>query len=336
VATAPADWLRDVRFDLALIVGVLALALALGGAAFASPALFGVVLALDVWLLAYPHVASTFTRIAFDREGVRAHRFLLFGAPPLVFAATAGAFALGGAALLNTIYFHWQSWHYTRQSYGIARAYHRSAGVDPANDRLSDLVVFAFPLWGLLHRAHQQPGRFYAAPLWMPPAPRPLVVIAGALALGALALWIVRHLRARRAGRPRSRGQALFVLSHVIITAVSYLAIPDITRGWLFINIWHNAQYLLFVWAMNARRFERGVDPRRPFLSRLCQPEHAVRYALVCLGLSAAFYFGLNQATGSLSWQVLPLALICHQTVNFHHYIVDAVIWRSRRPAPAA
>jgi hypothetical protein len=28
---------------------------------------------------------------------------------------------------------------------------------------------------------------------------------------------------------------------------------------------------------------------------------------------------------------VLPLVLVTHQTVNFHHYIVDAVIWRSRR-----
>lgn len=331
MATASADWLRDARFDLSLIVGVLALALVLGGVACVSPALFGVVIALDIWLLAYPHVASTFTRIAFDREGVRAHRFLLFGLPLLVFAATSGAFVLGGAVVLNTIYFHWQSWHYTRQSYGIARAYHRSAGVDPAGDRLSDLVVFAFPLWGLLHRAHQEPPRFYAAPLWTPPVPQALVVLAGVLALGALAVWTARHLRALRAGRPRSSGHALFVLSHVLITLVSYVAIADITAGWLFLNIWHNAQYLLFVWAMNARRFQRGVDPRRPFLSRLCQPEHAVRYALVCLGLSAVFYFMLGQATGRVSWELLPLALVCHQTVNFHHYIVDAVIWRSRR-----
>ncbi|WAS98018.1 hypothetical protein [Nannocystis punicea] len=324
------DWLRGPRFDLSLIVGVLALALVLGAAGCASPALFAAVLVVDFWLLAYPHAASTFTRIAFDREGARAHAFLLFGLPPLVFAATAGAVALGGVLALNTIYFFWQSWHYTRQSYGIARAYHRSAGVDPAGDRLSDLVVFSWPLWGLLHRAHEQPALFYGGPIWLPPVPKPVVVAGGALALGALALWTARHLRALGSGRPRSAGHALFVLSHVVITAVSYLVVREITLGWLFINIWHNAQYLLFVWAMNARRFRHGVDPRRPFLSRLCQPDQALRYALVCLALSSAFYFTLGQAMGRMAWEVLPFVLICHQTVNFHHYIVDAVIWRSR------
>lgn len=325
------DWLRGPRFDLSLIVGVLALALVLGGAACASPGLFAAVIAIDFWLLAYPHAASTFTRIAFDREGARAHAFLLFGLPLLVFAATAGAVTLGGVVALNTIYFYWQSWHYTRQSYGIARAYHRSAGIDPATDRLSDVVVFGFPLWGLLHRAHQQPEGFYGAPLWVPPVPKALVLIAGAAAMAALTAWTLRHLRSLGSGRPRSSGQALFVLSHVVITAVSYLVVREITAGWLFINIWHNAQYLLFVWAMNARRFAGGVDPRRPFLSRLCQPEQALRYALVCLALSSAFYFGLGQATGRMEWAVLPFVLVCHQTVNFHHYIVDAVIWRSRR-----
>lgn len=333
---ANSDWLRGPRFDLALIVGVLALALALGGVAYVSPALFAAVLLFDFWLLAYPHVASTFTRIAFDRAGVRAHAFLLFGLPPLVFAATASAAWLGGVIALNTIYFYWQSWHYTRQSYGIARAYHRSAGVDPGGDRLSDCLVFAFPLWGLLHRAHEAQPIFYGTPLWTPQVPKLLAVAAGVAAIGLLAAWTLRYVRALVRGAPRSTGHALFVLSHVVITAVSYIVVREITQGWLFINIWHNAQYLLFVWAMNARRFQGGIDPARPFLSRLCQPQHALRYVLVCVGLGAAFYFALGQATGRLSWQVLPLVLVCHQTVNFHHYLVDAVIWRSRKKPRAA
>jgi hypothetical protein len=27
---------------------------------------------------------------------------------------------------------------------------------------------------------------------------------------------------------------------------------------------------------------------------------------------------------------VLPAVLICHLTVNFHHYLVDDVVWTSR------
>ncbi|HEY8376831.1 MAG TPA: hypothetical protein VIK91_10095 [Nannocystis sp.] len=324
------EWFRDPAFDLGLVVGVLALALTLGGIGCLSPELFAAVLTLDLWLLAYPHAASTFTRIAFDRESVRAHRFLLFGLPPLVLLGTAGVHWLGGALALNTIYFHWQSWHYTRQSYGIARAYHRNAGIDPGTDRLSDALVFAFPLWGLLHRAHQQPPAFYAEAIWFPPVPKAVVLASGVLALGLLAVWTWRYVqRVRLGGRP-GRGHALFVLSHLAITAVSYLVVEDITRGWLFINIWHNAQYLLFVWAMNARRFRGGIDPRRAFLSRLCQPEHVGRYALVCLGLSTAVYGGIGAVAGRVSSEIVPLALVIYQAINFHHYVVDAVIWRRR------
>lgn len=329
------DWLRGPAFDLALIVGVFVLALGLGGAAAIGPELFTTIILLDIWLLAYPHVASTYTRIAFDRASARRHWFLLAGLPPLVLAGTAGVVWFGGVVALNSLYFYWQSWHYTRQSYGIARAYQRGGASGPApRDRLTDLLIFAFPLWGLLHRAHQRPPIFYADPLWSPPVPRAAVLAAGALALAALFAWLLRLVRDARASAPRGRGHALFVLSHLAITALSYLLIEDITAGWLFINIWHNAQYLLFVWAANARRFRGGVEPGRPFLSRLCQPEHALRYGLVCLGLGAGFYFVLGRVSVELTTAALPMVLILHQTVNFHHYLVDAVIWRSDR-APA-
>ena len=321
--TSPREWLRGPTFDVGLSLGVLALALALGGAVLARPALFVPVLLLDLWLLAYPHVASTYTRIAFDRASARRHWFLLLGLPPLVFAGTAGAAWLGGVVALNTIYFYWQSWHYTRQSYGIARAYRR--------DALAEAVIYGFTAWGVLHRASQEPPEFYAAPLWSPPVPRFAAAAAGALALLTLAAWLHRRLRAARRGEPRDTGHALFVLSHVVITAVAYLLVEDITRGWLFLNIWHNAQYLLFVWAFNARQFAGGVDPARPFLSRLCQPDRVLHYAAVCLGLATVFYLALGHMTAALDARVLPLVLVGHLAVNFHHYLVDAVIWRSPR-----
>jgi hypothetical protein len=327
---AASGWLRSPPFDLGLIVGVLALALLLGGVAAARPEVFAWVIVFDFWLLAYPHVASTYTRVAFD---VRAHRFLLFGLPPIVLVATGAVAWLGGVVALNTIYFYWQTHHYTKQSYGIARAYQRSAGAlagaGGGRDVLADAVVLAFPLWGVLHRARQRPPEFYGSPIWSPPVPRVLVAAAATLALGALAAWTWRELHASAQSEART-GPVLFVLSHVVITVVSYVAIPDVTRGWLFLNLWHNAQYILFVWAANARRFQGGVDPARPLLSWLSQPRHVVGYAAVCLGLSTVFYLALGQALPRIRWHVLPLVMVVHLTVNFHHYLVDAVIWRTR------
>lgn len=315
-------WLRSAPFDRMLIGGVLALALLIGGVGLLRPSLFLAVVTLDLWLLAYPHVASMYTRLVFDRESRREHWFLLLGLPPLVFAATAGAAWAGGAIAINTLYFVWQTWHYTRQSYGISRAYERS----PSADLTTACVVYGFPLWGLLHRASQQPTTFFGSPLYTVAVPRALVVLAGLFALGSLGLWTYRRLRGTG-----GLGHTLFVLSHVVVTLVSYVGVRDVTQGWLFINVWHNAQYILFVWAFNARRFARGVDAAQPFLSGLAQPRNVVRYALVCLGLATAFYAALGGITAAMTWKVLPMVLVTHQAVNFHHYIVDAIIWRRRR-----
>ena len=64
----PSGWLRNAQFDSVLIGGVLAFALLLGAVAMQDASLFAAVLLVDVWLLAYPHVASSFSRIAFDRR----------------------------------------------------------------------------------------------------------------------------------------------------------------------------------------------------------------------------------------------------------------------------
>ncbi len=318
-------WLRGPTFDITLILGVLLVALAMGGLALLSPALFVGVLLVDLWLLAYPHVASTFTRIAFTRADVRRRWFLLFALPPLVLAGTAGVAGLGGVVALSSLYFFWQSWHYTRQSYGIARAYHRARGASE-RDWLSELVVYALPLLGVLHRAHQAPGEFYGMPLWCPPVPGALVAVAFVVALLSLLAWALRLARSRE---HRSVG-ALFIASHVVITIVSYLLVEDITHGWLFINIWHNAQYLLFVWASNARRFADDAPPRG-LIARVSQPDRRLSYALLCLGMGAAFYLALDQALSLITWPMLPVLLVVHLAVNFHHYLVDAVIWRAPR-----
>ncbi|MCU0683261.1 MAG: hypothetical protein MUF34_13650 [Polyangiaceae bacterium] len=329
-------WLRSPAFDAWLIGGTLALALVLGAVAGTTKAALGWVLFLDFWLLAHPHVGAMYTRIAFDKKSARQHWFLLVGLPPLVLAATASLAWAGGIVVLNSVYFYWQSWHYTRQSYGIARAYQRSGGAR-ARDLTTDVVLFAFPLWGVLHRAHQRPSQFYGMPLWCPPAPTALVLAVGSVAVGAFALWAFRELRQMQSAAPTSApGHALFVLSHVAITLVSYLAVDEVTKGWLYVNIWHNAQYILFVWAFNVRRFQGGYDVERPLLSRLSQPSNWAAYAGACLVLSTLFYVALNASTARLASSTLPIVLVLHQTVNFHHYLIDAVIWRSPRAAPRA
>ena len=57
-----------------------------------------------------------------------------------------------------------------------------------------------------------------------------------------------------------------------------------------------------------------------------------------CAGRSAPrLYFNIDGVLGLFSHSVLPLSLLAYMTINFHHYVVDAIIWRRpRRPAAAA
>jgi len=104
---------------------------------------------------------------------------------------------------------------------------------------------------------------------------------------------------------------------------LGYGVIVSTDLGWLTLNIWHNLQYLSFVWLANHRRFEDRPGTEAAFLARLSRSGSGARYALVCIGFAGTAYLALQ----NIVW-LLPAAAILYQTINFHHYIVDAIIWR--------
>ncbi len=329
-------WLRGATFDLSYIFGLTALALGTGAIVVAQPAIFPLIIFLDLWLFGYHHVISTFTRLAFDRNSFREHRFLVIGLPPLVLLGVTLAFILIGTWVLPTVYLYWQWFHYTRQSYGIARIYKRKASPAAiADDRLTLAMLYLIPAWGILYRSYQGPEKF----LWMPvktlPVPFLVVASVGLASVVVIAWWSVRQLRALIMGQ-LLWAHTLYVLSHAIIFVSGYILIPDINHGWLVVNIWHNTQYILLVWMFNNNRFKNGIDERCRFLSSISQRERVTLYFVVCLSISTATYLALylilTKASAAFSVAAAaPLVLIAYQAINFHHYIVDALIWKVRK-----
>lgn len=328
----PSGWLRSAPFDLGFIVGVAALALASGALVTAQPALFPVILFLDLWLLGYHHVVATFTRLAFDRESFRAHRFLVLGLPLVVLAAVVGAAWVAGGWILSTTYLYWQWFHYTRQSYGIERVYRRKLGGDvPGDERLTRWTLYLVAAWGILHRSYQAPETFLGVELKTLPVPAWLDAGAGAVALVVLGWWLVR-VGAGVWKRRRLGAHTLYLASHMLIFIVAYVAIDSIDHGWLVVNVWHNAQYILFVWVFNSNRFQQGTDPRHRLLSLISQRRHWPYYFLTCLAISTVAYFGIDRTLALADASVtLPLFLVTYQTINFHHYVVDGLIWKVRK-----
>ena len=224
-------WLRSPRFDLGLILGAAALALTAGLTAVRSPQWLELIVTLDLWLLGYHHVISTFTRLCFDRQSMRQHWFLVFGLPPLVLAAVM-AMVLGvGAWLMVTIYFYWQWFHYTRQSYGISRAFGHAAGRGRGKSEwLSGAAIYLPAIWGILSRSSQSGSSFLTLPLYRIPVPGWFVDIAAIAAIAVVVAWLwTRVSAARREAMPMAH--TLYVLSHIVIFYVGYVAIDDVTTG---------------------------------------------------------------------------------------------------------
>jgi hypothetical protein len=231
-----------------------------------------------------------------------------------------------------SVYFYWQWWHYTRQSWGIARIYRGKRPDALYEDGWLDKAIFyALPVTGILMRSSQDHATFLDLELRSIPVPEAAVMMATAATAVLLAVWAVRRIEAVRQGR-LSPVHTLYMLSHFVIFGVAYCAVRDINFGWLMINIWHNAQYILFVWLFNSKRFRDGIDPDARFLSFISQPGRLWLYLLTCLAITGVIYWGVLRTIDWLFFAGLSATLILYQIVNFHHYLVDSTIWKVRKP----
>lgn len=334
-ARAPSwRWLRDAQFDLWFVVGILCVAVTTAAVVVREPALFAPILIFDLWFLGYHHVISTYTRLCFDRKSFAEHRHpQLTVLPVAVAAGTLAALWAFGLWAIVSIYFYWQWFHYTRQSWGISRAY-RGKDRDALYEDgwLDQAIFYALPVLGILYRSWQAPSQFLGLDFRVVPVPAGLVEAAGWVAAGLLGVWVFRRYRAWREGR-LALAHTLYMLSHFAIFTIGYLAIDSIDFGWLAINMWHNAQYILFVWMFNTKRFKDGPDPDAPFLSYISQPQRLWLYLATCLAITGVIYWGVLRTVDWLFFAGLSATVVLYQIVNFHHYVVDSRIWKVRSAA---
>lgn len=337
-----AAWLSGPRFDLGFVVGIALLAAALSLCTVRDPDLFWPVLTLHTWLFGYEHLVATYTRLLVHPADRARFRTLTLLAPPLMLAGLAAVGLRYGLRGIYALYFVGQ-WHHTvRQSWGLAQQYRRKAGGLPWDSPLwSQVTMWSVPLWGLLHRCAQRPSEFLFQPFALPPCPSWLVTL-GALASGLL--WL--HFAATRMAAYRrgelALGHTLYMVSHLLVFLGGYVLIDELCSGWLLVNVWHNVQYIVFVWLYNRWRFAHGLDPQARLLSWLSQPGslRAVLYGLASIALALPLYYLLPRlgllVDRFLVDAAVPAALTIGLTFTFHHYLVDALIWKRPRTEPPA
>ena len=324
---------RDPAFDHYFIWAIPLIALGAAFLVLAGVIPFEMMLALDLSVLGYHHVMSTFSRFTFDAESATQNRKLLIYAPLLVFPAVLGLAMTFGPWLIATIYLHWQWFHYTRQSEGISKAFgFKTVSAQAGDARWNRALFYMTPITCLLMLSHRQPAEFLYMELFTLPVPIELVYAAAAVNIVLFVPWLYRQAMAVAAGTMNGL-HLVYFLSHHGIFLFAYVLMTDINLGWLAINTWHNMQYIAFVWVCNVNLHKGGYNPKRPVISWLSQPRRAVIYLAAFFFVAMLFYDALGALVNTLisPANVLLASIIIYQSINFHHYIVDSVIWKLRK-----
>jgi hypothetical protein len=293
------------------------------------PQYFSLVLALDLWLLGYHHVISTFSRIGFDQKNIIENWKLLFPLPLLVFISVYSTYTLGGGILIGSLYLYWQWYHYTRQSEGISKAYGMKSGSKNfVNNPFNRAAFYFVPLFSFIYMLGKGDDKFLGIPIFtipLTPEFRSLLLI---LSCSIALIWILLALKSLY-NKSISLIYFCYMLSHFIIYIYSYLFIDNINFSWLSINIWHNAQYIFFVWLFNRKKYSSGVSSEHIIISYLSQPGRIWIYIGSFICLTSLIYHQLEFAVDVLAESTdIPLIILVYSTINFHHYIVDSQIWK--------
>ena len=334
IHATPRACIKSEAFDSTLLILPLATGLGAAATVLAYPAVFAVLLIADLWLLGYHHVVATYTRLAFTKETLRRNRFLAIDLLLLMTAATLAIAFTAGAWVVATAFLYLQWFHYMRQGYGLARMYFRATPdgqVAGSRDLATDAVIYLVPVYGIAARSATMGDTFLNLPVKVVVLPEAAITVLGLAAAAAGLIWLFRSSFSFARGTLDTL-YAGFVLSHVAIFLVAYVGIEDANTGWLAINVWHNLQYVLVVWMTNVKRFAGGIDPEARFLSRISQPGRIAIYFLSCLAISTVVYVVLGSFVAVVGGG-LAITVGIYMGINFHHYIVDALIWKRRRVA---
>ena len=313
-------------FDYLVIGGGLSLLFAVAMATMA------VDLALTRWLTTLiivangAHFAASSVRL-YTRPGVtRTLPLLTLAFPVIAVLALTAAIALPEplGLFLMTTYLVWSPYHYSAQAYGLAVMYGYRAGA-PLDDtakraiRLACLLPF---VWTLLQPAGGL-GELLRA--WHLSAPAPLDqardVVSQALQSAILfsPVGLMLWLRARR-------GVQLPLISLVTIASNAvWWTLFNILDAFVWATVFHGLQYLAIVTIFHVKDRVRDPGNRRGI------GWHAATFYVGCVVLGYALFDLWPHVYAWAGYNFQKSVLLITATINIHHFVVDAFIWRLRR-----
>ena len=245
----------------------------------------GVNLAVAV-LIGGPHMYTTFTRTAFDKNYRSKHRAILVSS--LVIPVVVISLALSNLPLLLTIFFFWASIHVLHQIVYVVESYNEKAKTAPGKTSLTPLskaVDFAVVLTALYPLAAYRIAvtqDFTIGPTALNDVipnifEQPWVVVLAFLVFGvSLVAFIVKTVTEFREGT--AHVPKVVFISVTVTASFIVPALGNLDTAFQGMNVWHSFQYLALTWYANRLREERGQLDRQPLLKSISEEGHARKY----------------------------------------------------------
>lgn len=294
-----------------------------------SPTVATVTLAA-VWIINYPHFASTNQRLYGWPANLRQYPLTAFVIPVLVLAAVVACYLSPEAIAPQFVllYFLWSPFHYSGQTTGITLVYARRAGIRMTNlerRSLGGVSLLTFAVRITRGAGHTTTSPYFGINYLYPAIP-PWVPTVLQVALAGSSLILLGSL----GRRVFFRNQRIPWIVLLPITA-QYIWLLGITAGnfLLMVPLFHALQYLLIAWGVQLK--ERLDSTRRTPSGRFVLGE-TLRWAAVNISLGGILFWALPHLGG---WFGKPLAFstaILFVAIQIHHFFVDGVIWKLRHP----
>jgi hypothetical protein len=271
------------------------------------------------------HFAASTVRLYTKRGATTDWPFVAFALPllTLILLLLALVFADHLGWHLVSLYLTWSAYHYAAQTYGISMIYaYRSQRAPQDGDRRYLRAACLLPFLYLFFKGPEAGLEWLIPLVWLT---RPEVAaVRGVLVqfLGVASL-IAPFLVLAWSWR---RGRALPLLSVLAMLAnATWWTTRDIRIGMAWIALFHGLQYIPIVTAFHVK--ERLAEPgnTRGVLY------HAAWFYAACAGLAYLLFQAWPYAFVAAGFGMAESALLVVATINIHHFIVDAYIWRLRK-----
>lgn len=317
----------NVPFDYLVIGGGLSLiatAVLRWGTPQVSHAVLAAAVPVVVLLANSSHFAASTVRLYTKRGAFADFRFLTMALPLVTLAVLTAAILLpaGLGRHLQALYLTWSPYHYGAQAYGLSLMYWYRSGTAPtlALKRLLRFGCVAPFLYV-----------FLSAPAsglhWLlPDAVLGHPAVGGALVALSQLLWVASFVALPVLFAWSWKGSRLPVISGLIVFSNGiWLLLLTFMQAFVWATIFHGIQYLAIVTIFHVKERTGEGSPRG-------WAYHAVAFYLMCLPLGYLLFQAWPYAYVWAGFGLAESMMMVIAVINIHHFIVDAYIWRLRRP----